>query len=273
VKTLVTCWALTVALAGCKGSQSTPPEATTNQAPPPTAAVPSKSETPSAAIPTDSKPAADNSSNAAPGPTLDQLPASVKTDAFEYEGLANDKPQKFVDTSVQGSGKTKPEPMTGTFQITLKDIKDGKAIFEEVSTGGQDGGQTEKMSADATGVYHEDLSPVKLLTPHVIELPAKLGPGTTWSDKTSVDLGAGVGISKVVTLDDSNKVVGVKSITTKLGTFDALEVDTSGKGTFDKQAITVDLKRWYVKGVGIVKQVETMKLPTTTTVVTREFTK
>ena len=200
-------------------------------------------------------------------PTIDQIPAEVKTEAFDYEGLANTQLQKFVDTASTSS------PSTGTFQVTLKEIKDGKAIFEEVSTGGIAGEQTEKMSADAIGIYHEELAPAKLLTPHVIELPAKPAPRLTWTDKTSIDYGAATGSSMVFTGEETNKVVGIQSIKIKLGTFDALEVDTTGTGTFNKDPITVSEKRWFVKGVGIVKQTQIMKLKSRTVTQTREFTK
>lgn len=233
----------------------TSPVATNEQ---PTTSTPSTPSTSSATDTTDQ--------SKSPGPTIDQIPAEIKTDAFEYEGLANTQLQKFVDTTSTGT------PSTGTFQVTLKEIKDGKATFEEVSTGGQDGGETEKMSADATGVYHEELSPAKLLIPHVLELPAKLGPGTAWTDKTEIDAGSS-GSNKVISLNDANKVVGINHITTKLGSFDALEVDTTGVGTFDKEPISVTEKRWFVKGVGTVKQTYSMKLKTGTSNVSREFTK
>ena len=259
MKTLVSCLAAILLAVGCNQPSSPvaekPAGATTTPSSPP--------ETP----PTTTQAAPDKTTSAAStstdsAPTLDQIPADVKTDAFAYEGLANDKMQHFEDTM------SKHKNATGTFQVKLKEIKDGKATFEEVATGGIEGGQTEDMSADSTGIYHEKLSPFTLKTPHVIELPAKLAPGDTWKDKTTIDAEG-----NVISTSSVNKVIGMKKITTKLGSFDALEIDSPGDGTFQGKPIKVDLKRWFVKDVGVVRQTETMKLPGSTTTVTREFTK
>jgi hypothetical protein len=193
---------------------------------------------------------------------VSELPNELKNDAFEYEGLGSTRVRSFKDIRSGGG-----EPAIGTMQATLKSLSNGKATFEEESTGGIDGGMTEDGSLEKGGYFANSISPGKLLTPHSIELPANLTPGYKWSSSFGVQTTNG----DVMKLKMDNQVIGRKSIKLGAVTTDALEIDGQDKGTVGATPVSITTQAFYVKGVGLVRNVQKMSREGKVTTFTREF--
>ncbi len=176
-------------------------------------------------------------------PSAETLPDSLKTDAWAYYGLANSKPVDMV-IAVQGNSAT----YTGSQTTTLTGVKDGKAQYSVSRTGGlaDQLGSSEELSLEPEGVYttKSDIATIN----KELQLPSHLKPGNSWHEALHAQTRG-----KEMSLDMSNKVVGVQHIDTKAGPYDALLVTTSGGGSIGDQKVRISTKTWYVKGIGVAK--------------------
>jgi hypothetical protein len=176
------------------------------------------------------------------GPSVSEVPTSLKTDAFDYYGLGSDKP---VDFEMVGSGGTK----TGARIVTLKSVNGDKAVFEVQFTGGLDQLGTTEYSLEPGGLFATKSSIGTLKDTHQLEVPAKLDVGVTWKSKVEATLTDNTQLKS----DQIYKVVKREQVTTKAGKFDALRIDVTGNSQVGSQKTKDDLKIWLVKGVGPIK--------------------
>jgi hypothetical protein len=181
-----------------------------------------------------------------PGPSVADIPADLKeTDAYKYYGLDNPKP---VDMELVISPKN--ETLTGATVITLKEIKDRKAIYSIERTGGlhQYFG-SEEDSLEPDGLHMISSSVGKLSSDRTLQVPSKLTPGTTWTVNTTLNTASGT-----ATENTTYKVVGVQSVKTKVGTYDnALVVTSNGEATVQGVRNVANGKQWLVPGRGLVR--------------------
>ncbi len=174
---------------------------------------------------------------------IGEVPASAKTDGYEYFGLAYNKPLDFELKNTSGTTKT------GSQTTSYEGVKDGNASFVINRTGGLvDYGETDHVISTPEGVFTISTSSGKMAAKH-LELPAKLGPGVTW--KSNIDLTTVDG--QRTQSEDRSKVVGTEQVKTQGGTFDALLVTAEGDATIGGQKGKTQSKTWYVKGRGAVK--------------------
>ncbi|MEZ0327858.1 MAG: hypothetical protein ACAH95_18330 [Fimbriimonas sp.] len=193
---------------------------------------------------TPATPTASNSDSTPKALDRSQIPAELKTEAYEYFGLDNDKP---VDMQVVVSSD--PGVKTGTVTTTLSEIKDGKAIFTIDRTGGLMQLGTQKVTLQKDGIYVTESTDAVLESPQM-ELSSNLQPGSTWNSKLKVDKpGSNMELTTTYT------VKGVQKFTTKKGPREGLLVVAKGSGTANGDPITFESSEWYVKGVGGVKAV------------------
>jgi hypothetical protein len=177
-------------------------------------------------------------------PTTAKLPDELKNDAYDYYGLASDKPVRLEIVK----GNSMPEIGTRTF--SLEKVEDGKATFVQRQGGPLESEGDITLSLEKDGLYVMSSTRSKL-KPHSLEIPAKLEPGGGWKDHTEMDQDG----QKIV-LDNDLKIVRKERVATKGGTFDdALYVTSTGKGSINGQAVTLTTQHWYVRGMGPVKQI------------------
>jgi|GEM_PF-1373457 len=197
------------------------------------------------------KPNGDATTAKAPDPST--VPASVKTDAFSYFGLDNDK---TMNVELRVSGR---EPQTGGVTVKLTKVDADSATYEVERTGGiADELGSDTIVVDKTGVYITGNTTGTISPAKSLQLPAVVTPGTKWPSKSKVSSSNGQELE-----DDSTFVVkGVQSITTKAGKYDALVVTSTGTAlvkTIDGQKkAKYDTTTYYVKGKGMVKASVTM---------------
>lgn len=230
-------------IAGCGQGNSSSPSPTTSPAGPETKA--SQPQDAPAVTPPKTTDVATNATvptepaKSTPAPVL---PAELKNDAYEYYGLALEKPLNLQITLTAQPGNK----LSGTTTTTLKEVKDGKAIFEQHRSGAL-GDMTVTLSLEKGGVYVTSISN-GTTTPHSMELPAKLTPGLTFKDHSEME-----GNGQSIKMDNDEKVVGLTKVKTKLGEYEAMLVTSTGKGTMNGVKMRMDTKSWYVKGRGAVK--------------------
>jgi hypothetical protein len=175
--------------------------------------------------------------------TLADVPADLKGEAFEYYGLGNDKP---VDMEVVQTAQ--PDPETGAQITTLKEVKDGEAIFEIERTGGLGrlGTQTVALRKDGIFIVGSSTAEIKSTGP---ELPQDLTPGKSWDNDLSLQQADGTKMELKV----KTTVKGVGKFKTKAGEREGLRVVSNGSGTMKGEPVTIQGESWYVKGLGGVK--------------------
>jgi hypothetical protein len=181
---------------------------------------------------------------AAEKPTVDQIPAELKTEAFYYYGLNNTKPMDMEIIDSQAPG----QPKTGTQVAVLKEIKDGKAIFDVERTGNLMDLGSQEVTLEKGGVYVTEVAIAQI--DHELELPSDLTPGKTWESVLKVDTPG-----RSVNLKNSFKVVGKQQVKTKVADRDAILITSTGTGTMQNQAVRIESKNWYVRDLGGVKSV------------------
>lgn len=178
-----------------------------------------------------------------PGLSLDQLPPDLRNPAFEYYGLGSAEPQ-----AVEVLTTSNPEPESGEQIFRLKEIKDGKAVFEVERTGALASQGTGEMLLTKDGLYTSKLWGTELKPPQ-LEIPADLTIGRTWVSKGEITLPTG----QKTKLDNSWRVAAQEKVKTKAGEFDAIRIDGGGSMTTDGQKMSIRFKGWFVKGRGGVK--------------------
>ena len=177
-----------------------------------------------------------------------EVPDAVKTDAFEYYGLAN--PQS-MDVEL----KAPDQPVrTGGVSVKFEKAEGGKATFKVTRTGAvQEVLGDNDGYADATGVYMTGTSIGKITPDKFLALPADLTPGKTWTMKNKIEATSGQTIEE----DSTYRVEGERDVKTKSGTQKALLVTSTGTATVTQGGTTrkdkYETKSWYVKGVGPVR--------------------
>jgi hypothetical protein len=213
-----------------------------------------KDEAPKVA--TGNTPQGEESTADAPAPDPASIPADVKTDAFEYYGLANSDP---VPMEVIADGSPQ---RTGTQTTKLVKVEDGVATFEIARTGSLSALGTMTLESRKDGIYVKSTS-IGEIEGEQLELPAGLTPGKTW--KTSLKIKRQDG--STVENDSTFKVVRKEKVKTPAGEFDALLIESTGPMKMDGTESQMTTKGWFVKGRGAVKMTITTtpkgKKPTT----------
>ena len=196
---------------------------------------------------------AGNTANPAGGPrgntppakvyTVDEIPAELKNDAYEYYGLGRKIPISMTLNSAAG-------PQQGAQDVRVLEVTPEMAKFEITSTDGLNlfGRNVVSLSKDGIRILESEIAKTR---PNDFELPAGLTPGKTWTAVQTMEDG-----SRSLKVTIVQKVVGPKSLTTKVGTYpDALYVTGTGTGTFNGKPIKMKTETWYVKGRGTVRNV------------------
>ncbi len=172
------------------------------------------------------------------------IPASLKSDAFEYFGLGNDK---SVDYEVRTEGQS--EIGTGSAKNAFVGMKDGVAEFITTRTGAlEQFGATDHVTSESDGVYTTSTSAGTLGGKH-LELPVKLTPGSKWSATTTLTTPQG----KSFRDDDQCVVKGTEHVQVPGGSYEALRVDSTGTAVIEGQKARTESRYWFVKGKGFVK--------------------
>ena len=172
----------------------------------------------------------------------DQIPADLKTDAFEYFGLSNDKPVDMEYTAT-----AQPGLHTGSVITTLTDMKDGKPVFTIERTGGLAPLGTQKVSLEKDGIYVIESDPPILDGPQ-LQMPSDLTPGKSWKNRIRFDQGG-----TKMDVEMTYTIKGVEKFKTKKGDREGLLVLAKGSGTRNGAKLTMESKEWHVKGLGPVR--------------------
>lgn len=190
----------------------------------------------------DAAPQTPTGTETAAKPSLDQIPAELKNEAFAYYGLANSKPMdmEIIDSNSPGA------PRTGSQAITFKEMRDGKAIFDLERTGNLTvlGSQEVSLEKDGVWVTKSSLADIK----HEMEIPSDLTPGKTWTSELKLQAGN-------VDLKNSFKIVGQEKVKTKVADRDAILITSTSTGTMQGRKVRIESKTWYVRDIGGVKSV------------------
>lgn len=189
-------------------------------------------------------------------PTLDEVPAEIKHEGFQYYGLGNLKP---IDMEL-----TAPNiPLqTGGISAELEKIEGATAQFKVSRTGAL--AETlgdETVMVDKTGIYLIGTSIGTITPAKSLAMPASLTPGKTWKVQNKIVQNSGQEMVEVSTY----KIEGVRDLKTKTGTEKALLVTSTGTATVKNGGQTIKSthtsKYWYVKGIGSVQVEMTLKTP------------
>jgi len=239
-----------VAATGCNSETKDTPPPTTSKLDATTSNSPPKSPAPDTKplVTTDAPKPSQSSSESTPTPaskppSASELPASLKHEGYEYEGLANSKPMDME--LVQGGANN---VITGSQSITLKEVKNGVATYTVERTGGLSVLGSEIWSLESDGIYTTSSS-LASLSPRAMELPASPKPGMTWHFHLKSD-----NPDNKMDVENNCKVIGFEPVTTKARSYEkALLVEQNGSGTLRNQKVRTVSRIWYVKGIGTVK--------------------
>jgi hypothetical protein len=218
----------TIGLAGCN---------------PPAASTPTpKPEDPKTTTSPGSTPATE------PVAKVEDIPANLKTDGFNYYGLGCTKTLSYKMTQQPNTGEK-----TGTQKVVYKGVRDGNPTFTierdgELSILGND-----EVIVKADGVYSTFAAATKI-DPPMLNLPAKIEVGSTWPSQQTVKNTEG----KEIKIDMSNKVVRKEKVKVAGGEFECFVTSTTGSMQTDDK-ITVNGTTWYAPGFGVVKLVINIK--------------
>lgn len=174
---------------------------------------------------------------------LDSIPSELKSDAFYYYGLSATAPIKMAINAPNAAA-----PVTGSQTVKFTGMDGGKAKFTISRDGGLAALGSEDVVLDKSGVNAVSSSLGKLKGTS-LEMPADLKPGVTWKSDVTLDMGSN-GMAEDHSLF---KVVGTQKVTTKVGTYDALLVESHGNQSAAGQKSIADIKFWFVKDRGAVK--------------------
>lgn len=174
------------------------------------------------------------------------VPISLQHEAYHYMGLTNFKPLAYKVT------QTGRDEVTGVQTTVLDSATSDSATFTMSRTDGlaQVGDSTVKV--DAKGVWTMTSSLGKTDKP-TLEIIADPKPGAEWDVSSKINANG-----QDVELKGMSKVVGIQSVQTKGGTFDALLITAKGVMKIKDQSTPVETSTWYVKDIGWVKMVTQM---------------
>lgn len=181
-------------------------------------------------------------------PKVEDLPASVKHEAFEYYGLGN---TKTMDVKLSGAQVAQ---QTGGVSVELEKVEGEKAFFKVVRTGAVgDSLGTDLVMVDKEGVHAIGNTMGKLTPASYLALPNDLTPGKTWKVKNKIEQATGQQVEE----DSVYKVEGIRDFKTKTGMQKALLVTSTGDASVtaggSTQKMKSSTKNWYLKGIGQVK--------------------
>jgi hypothetical protein len=179
---------------------------------------------------------------------LEDIPAELRHDAFEYYGLGYTEP---IDKEMEMQGNV----YTGTERSELKEIRDGIPIFVIRRTGGLGAIGEMEVSLEEDGLYVLSSTTGKLEGKN-LEMPADLSPGKTWNQTSAFTTNDGSRVEHT----GEFRVVGTETVQTKAGAREALLITSSGTWTQDGNRSKMETKSWYVRGRGAAK-VEIVSTP------------
>jgi hypothetical protein len=168
----------------------------------------------------------------------DLIAADLKSDAYEYYGLARTEPMKFMFKSGNNPAQTGSQ--------TIKLMKAEKDFAEfELAYNNMPQMQSMTLRLDKNGIRISDAASLKQAEDSY-ELPTGLVPGKTWVSKTTPD--------SAISLNATTKVEGTGEVTTPVATYkDALIISLQGTGKAADKTFTMTMKSWLVKGKGTVR--------------------
>lgn len=185
------------------------------------------------------------------GLPIDQVPAELKTEGYEYYGLTHGQPIEF---EVSMPNSTTPDTGTATTKLTA--VKDGVATFVTERTGPLESLGAEELIVKKDGIYNtkiggQPVEPVQLV------MPADVPIGKTWASKGKIKLQDG----QTFTQDMKFKVAGQEKVKTKAGVFDSLKITAQGEIKVGDKRSQSNITAWYVKGLGTIKMEITTSNP------------
>lgn len=227
--------ALSLIVTGC--SPSSPPTAKTE----PGKTEPGKATEPGKELPPASTgTTGSGTTEEATPPKPEDVPANVKTDAFRYLGLNQTSSPKF-ELSGSPAGI-----QTGSIETKLVSIDNGVPRYKQTWTGGLTYIGESELIARPDGVFSVSAAG-RSFDPPQMELPSAPVKDKTWSANQKMELqGATIDSSQV-------RVLGVQTVKTKLGTFQALAVRGLVTGKRDGKTLKVVMTAHYVKDKGPVR--------------------
>lgn len=203
-----------------------------------------KDETGKSEPPKTTEPTVSSSGSGGPGSlSIDQVPAELKSEGFDYYGLAHTAPIEF---EVLMPNSTSPE--TGTANTKLTEVKDGVATFITERTGPLEQLGAEELVVKKDGIYNTKIGG-QAVEPVQLVMPADVPVGKTWTSKGKIELQNG----QTFTQDMTFKVASQEKVKTKAGEFDALKITARGTITVGEKRSQSNIAAWYVKGLGTVK--------------------
>ena len=186
-----------------------------------------------------------------------EVPADLKTDAFDYYGLGRTEPMKLA---IKQSGQA---DKVGTQTFKLVKVENGVAEYNLESSDELVGLDTATFKVEKGGIRAASNATITS-DQTTWELPAGLTPGKSWEIKTTKD--------SVMQMTGTNKVVGTQEVKTPVATYkDALLITVSASGTQGGRSFKLNSKLWLVKGRGTVKtEIESIEGKTTNKIVMEE---
>lgn len=195
-------------------------------------------------------------------PAVTVVPEELKTEAYHWLGLGNEKPIRYLFTDQTGATST------GEQSFKLDSVADGKAIYKLTRTEGLgDKLGDEDWSLEKDGVFIIGNSKMGSGFRDQ-QANADLKPGSSWVSSAKMEYG-GADMEQNLKLS----VVGMKHIKTKAGEYDALMVTAKGTLKSGETTSRVEANAWYVKDKGMVKNVLTVTTDKKPQVITIEETK
>lgn len=179
----------------------------------------------------------------AAAPSLEQLPANLRHDAFEYYGLGRSEAMKVEYTA---SNLSTPE--TGTMQPKLSAINGNEATFLIERTGALALQGTEELVLKEDGLYATKVSGAPVNPPQ-LEMPAKLEVGKSWTTSSELTLPD----QRTAKIESTSRVAAMEKVKTKAGEFDSVRIEANGTMNIGGASNRVVMTGWFVKGRGPVK--------------------
>ena len=182
------------------------------------------------------------------------IPSNLQNDAYHYLGLNRTEPMTYV-VSTLAPGAKDPAVDSGGEVVKFHGMENGKAKFSIDRTGALEsllGSDTILLDDKGATIASSDSGTVD---GNPIDLPATIKAGDSWKTDYSVKLNKSNQLPNGGTSEDHStfKVVGQQQVKTKLGTFDAMLVESEGNDTLNDQHLTLKTQSWYVKDRGPVK--------------------